>query len=135
MMNAFFLILETRHGCLLSFLKVKVKVAQLCWALCEPTYCNLPGSSVHGILQTRILEWIFPSQRSNPCLPQCRQILYHLCHQGSPRILEWVAYPFFLFFIFYIVVDFVIHWNETAMGLHVFPIPIPPPTSLSTLSP
>ena len=28
--------------------------------------------------------------------------------------------------------DFVIHWNETAMGLHVFPIPIPPPTSLST---
>ena len=31
-----------------------------------------------------------------------------------------------LFFFFLIVVDFVIHWNETAMGLHVFPIPIPP---------
>ena len=29
---------------------------------------------------------------------------------------------------------FVIHWNESAMGLHVFPIPIPPPTSLSTRS-
>ena len=28
--------------------------------------------------------------------------------------------------------NFVIHWNETAMGLHVFPIPIPPPTSLAT---
>ena len=38
------------------------------------------------------------------------------------------------FFFFYIVVDFVIHWNESAMGLHVFPIPIPPPTSLSTRS-
>ena len=37
-----------------------------------------------------------------------------------------------IFFLF--VVDFVIHWNETAMGLHVFPIPIPPPTSLSTRS-
>ena len=36
------------------------------------------------------------------------------------------------FFLF--VVNFVIHWNETAMGLHVFPIPIPPPTSLSTHS-
>ena len=36
------------------------------------------------------------------------------------------------FFLF--VVNFVIHWNETAMGLHVFPIPIPPPTSLSTRS-
>ena len=40
----------------------------------------------------------------------------------------------FSHFFFYIVVDFVIHWNETAMGLHVFPIPIPPPTSLSTRS-
>ena len=30
-------------------------------------------------------------------------------------------------FFFLFVVDFVIHWNETAMGLHVFPIPIPPP--------
>ena len=38
-----------------------------------------------------------------------------------------------IFFILF-VVNFVIHWNETAMGLHVFPIPIPPPTSLSTRS-
>ena len=37
-------------------------------------------------------------------------------------------------FFFFFVVNFVIHWNETAMGLHVFPIPIPPPTSLSTRS-
>ena len=36
--------------------------------------------------------------------------------------LSW--HCFFFFFLF--VVDFVIHWNETAMGLHVFPIPIPP---------
>ena len=38
-------------------------------------------------------------------------------------------------FFFLFVVNFVIHWNKTAMGLHVFPIPIPPPTSLSTRSP
>ena len=37
-------------------------------------------------------------------------------------------------YLFLFVVNFVIHWNETAMGLHVFPIPIPPPTSLSTRS-
>ena len=44
-------------------------------------------------------------------------------------------YNFVTFLLFFfIVVDFVIHWNETAMGLHVFPIPIPPPTSLSTRS-
>ena len=41
----------------------------------------------------------------------------------------------FLFLFFLFVVNFVIHWNKTAMGLHVFPIPIPPPTSLSTRSP
>ena len=36
---------------------------------------------------------------------------------------------FFNAFFFLFVVNFVIHWNETAMGLHVFPIPIPPPTT------
>ena len=41
---------------------------------------------------------------------------------------------FIYLFIFLFVVDVVIHWNETAMGLHVFPIPIPPPTTRSTRS-
>ena len=33
-------------------------VVQLCMTLCDPMDCNPPGSSVHGILQVRILEWI-----------------------------------------------------------------------------
>ena len=33
-------------------------VAQLCPILCDPLDCSLPGSSVHGILQERILEWV-----------------------------------------------------------------------------
>ena len=37
---------------------------------------------------------IFPTQGLKPGLPHYRQILYHLSHQGKPRILEWVAYPF-----------------------------------------
>ena len=32
--------------------------AQLCLSLCDPMNCSLPGSSVHGILQARILEWV-----------------------------------------------------------------------------
>ena len=38
--------------------KVKVKVVQLCLTLCDPMDCSLLGSSVHGILQNRILEWV-----------------------------------------------------------------------------
>ena len=33
-------------------------VAQLCLTLCDPMVCSPPGSSVHGILQARILEWV-----------------------------------------------------------------------------
>ena len=38
--------------------KVKVLVAQLCPILCDPKYCSPRGSSVHGILQARIVEWV-----------------------------------------------------------------------------
>ena len=42
-----------------------------------------------------LLQGIFPTQGLKPSLPHCRQILYlNLSHQGSLRILEWVAYPF-----------------------------------------
>ena len=38
--------------------KMKVLVAQSCLILCDPMDCNVPGSSVHGMLQVRILEWV-----------------------------------------------------------------------------
>ena len=68
-------------------------------SLCDPMDCSPPGSSVHGILQARILEWVavpfsipspgdLPNHQSNPGLPHCRQILYHLSHQGSPRVFK-----------------------------------------------
>ena len=54
---------------------------------------NSPGqNSRMGSLS--LLQEILPTQGSNPGLPHCRQILYQLSHKGSPRILEWVAYPF-----------------------------------------
>ena len=39
-------------------MKVKVLVTQSYLTLCDPMDCNPPGSSVHGILQARILEWV-----------------------------------------------------------------------------
>ena len=47
-----------------------------------------------GVGSLSLLQGIFPTQGLNPGLPHCRQILYQLSHKGSPRILEWVAYPF-----------------------------------------
>ena len=63
--------------------------------------CSPPGSSVHGILQTRMLEGIpFPSpgifltQVLNLGLPHCRQILYHLSHLQSLNICSSIVFYF-----------------------------------------
>ena len=49
-----------------TLLKVKALVFQSCLTLFDPMACSLPGSSVHGILQARILEWIaMPSSRGS----------------------------------------------------------------------
>ena len=54
---------------------------------------NSPGQNT-GVGSLSLLRGIFPTQGSNPGRPHCRWILYQLSHKGSPRILEWVAYPF-----------------------------------------
>ena len=58
-----------------SYIFMHAKPLQLCLTLCDPMNCSLSGSSVHGILQARILDWvpcppleIFPTQGSNPIL-------------------------------------------------------------------
>ena len=74
---------------------MKVKVAQSCLTLCDPMDC-------FKILQAKILERVpisFSRESSQPrdqsqVYPYCRRILYQLSHKGSPRILEWEAYPF-----------------------------------------
>ena len=54
---------------------------------------NSPGQNA-GVGSLSLLQGIVPTQGSNLGLPHCRQILYHLSHKESPRILEWVTYPF-----------------------------------------
>ena len=54
----------------------------------------LPGEPLGQRSLEGYSPWDSPKQGSNPGLPHCRQILYQLNHQGSPRLLEWVAYPF-----------------------------------------
>ena len=56
---------------------------------------NSPGQNT-GVGSLSLLQVMFPNQGLNPGLLHCRQSLYQLSHKGSPRILEWVAYPFSL---------------------------------------
>jgi hypothetical protein len=77
---------------LISWLKIRARAvlcpAQSCPALCNPLDCSPPGSSVHGILQARILEWVAMPSSSGPSQPRDRthiscvsciggQIIYH----------------------------------------------------------
>ena len=66
------------------------KLLQSCLTLSDPVDGSPPGSPVPGIFQARVLEWFAISFS----ILNCRQILYQLSHKGSPRILEWVGYPF-----------------------------------------
>jgi len=50
-----------------------------------------PWTGVGGL---SLLQGTFLTQELNPGLLHCRQMLYQLRHKGSPRILQWVAYPF-----------------------------------------
>ena len=79
-------------------LAVLCLVAQSCPTLCNPMKC-MPGSSIHGDSSGKntgvschaLLQGIFPTQGSNPGLPHCRRILYHLGHQWSPIITLFQA--------------------------------------------
>ena len=62
----------------------KVLVAQLCPTLCHPMDCSSPGSSVHGILQVRILGWVVvPSSRGSSDLKSDPHLLCLLWQVGS----------------------------------------------------
>ena len=88
---------NTGVGChfLLQCMKVKSESeVQSCPTLCDHIDSSPPGSSVPGILQARILEWVaipFSRESSNlgfePSLLHCRQILYHLSHQIFGKII------------------------------------------------
>ena len=73
-----------------------MKVTQSCLTLWPHGLYNPWNSSGPdtGVGRLSLLQGIFPSQESNPGIPHCRWILYQLSHKGSPRILEWVAFPF-----------------------------------------
>ena len=71
------------HMKLISLMKVKLKVAQLCPTLCDSPW-NSPGQNTE-VGSLSLLQGIFPTQGSNSGLPHCRQILYKLSYQENPN--------------------------------------------------
>ena len=99
---------NTGVGChfLLQCVKVKSEseVTQLCLTLSDPVDCSLPGSSVHGIFQARVLEWIaiaFSVELCYVCLivsDSCDHIYCSLPGASvhgilQARLLEWLPFP------------------------------------------
>ena len=79
------LILAVASQCWVFYMSVcmRVKSLQLCLTLCDPIDYSLPGTSVHEILQARILEWVaMPSSKGSS---QPRENVHLLC------LLHWQA--------------------------------------------
>ena len=70
-----------------SFATFLLLFSQLCQTLCDHMDCSLPGSSVHGISQARILELPFPSP-GNPHLLHWQVDFLELSHQRSSRAIN-----------------------------------------------
>ena len=90
---------HTPFLCLRRHYGVCAKSLQSCPALCDPMDCSPPGSSVHGVLQARILEWVvMPSSRgsSQPrdrtCILHWQVISLLLSCQGSPYFIVRVFF-------------------------------------------
>ena len=83
---------STGVGChfLLQYMKVKSEreVAQSCLTLSDPMDCSLPGSSVHGILQARVLEWVAIAFSAPSCYSHINQSCMDSHPIRSPSQLE-----------------------------------------------
>ena len=100
---------KMKYTCIV-FIIIKSEVTQSCLILCDPMVCSPPGSSVHGIFQAWILEWVAISFSNDKVRSEWSEVV-HLCLTlGNPRDcslpgssvhgifqargLEWVAISF-----------------------------------------
>ena len=80
--------------CMCMYVRARARAQLLSgiWLFCHPMGCSLPGSSVHGILQGGILEWVAISSSRGSSWPRDQtqisctadRFFYHQSHQGNP---------------------------------------------------
>ena len=87
---------------LLKKLWIKLPCAVLCWVAsvmsdsCHPVDCRLPGSSIHGILQARILEWVAMSSSRGSSWPRDWTLSLCLLHwQAGSLLLDHLVVKYF----------------------------------------
>ena len=129
----------SRHLEEMLYVRVHVQSLQSCLTLCDPMYHSPPGSSVHGILQARILEWVAMASSRGSSQPRdwtqvssyllhCKQILYHWASREAQRWciytilrrpplmqsdLESVCCPYHLLIQ---VVTEILHWGNSIIS-------------------
>ena len=111
------------------------RISETIWSLHSPSTSHIRDEELQVERHMAAPTWASCTSSGQKPVADSQLQPFLRCQQRINITSCWSGFCFyFFFFIFYIVVDFVIPWNETAMGLHVFPILIPPPTSLSTRS-
>ena len=87
---------NTGKGChfLLQCMKVKTEreVAQSCPTLSDPMDCSLPGSSIHGIFQARILEWGATAFSDDKPRQHIKKLRHYFANQG-PSSQSYMVFP------------------------------------------
>ena len=125
-------------SCILSLLFLSAMEVQVWSASTFPNcclcFCSRCGQHLHSF--TKLIAWIIHGVPETQSI--CSLFRYYFYNLKCCRYFYWhnLQFNFQVIqddrFFFFFVVNFVIHWNEKALGSHVFPILIPPPTSLPT---
>ena len=74
--------------CWIGLFDIGTEVAQSCPTLCDPMDCSLPGCSVHGIFQARVLEWVAISFSRRSSQPRDRTRVSHIVGR---RFIVWAT--------------------------------------------
>ena len=104
--------------CNFLFLWSEGEVAQSCLILCDPMDCSLPGSSIHGIFQARVLEWGAISFSRGSSSPKDQTRVSHIVGR---HFTVWATREVFFFFTSYhFLVLPILH--ETHLPVSLWPI-------------
>ena len=112
---------NTRVGChfLLQCMKMKMKseseIAQSCPTLSDPMDCSLPGSSVHGIFQARVLEWVAIAFSTMPTTEHLLSKKLSYIHMASGNYIHRMNRIKYAVYIYISVFQEILKWDSSTV--------------------